>query len=291
MPRDPAHKPTHIGRSLSTGALKACAEMKLTHIPKRCTQHGVHLAGFEVLPTTLKTGQFRVERQVYTEEARPLEETFCETDLPKGSNHSRSINTQTKPEDYKYQKAIKPGEPEEEGGHRGCSHWQSSTKAAYSAEAVSGAVYHRQHGPSYQALNPPTCVGNGPMTSSYRQDYGLHGSNPRDKMAYASLHPQRFEPMMPVFKHALTYGTPKGTCHMPGYQGFLPLNTSNPMVARVEDGALLRSNDKTNLTSEFHTNLITYAGHKPMNANNDKGGVRPNTISEMGRSFRMPLQL
>eukprot|EP00929_Paragymnodinium_shiwhaense_P013522 TRINITY_DN121375_c0_g1_i1.p2 TRINITY_DN121375_c0_g1~~TRINITY_DN121375_c0_g1_i1.p2 ORF type:complete len:292 (+),score=41.03 TRINITY_DN121375_c0_g1_i1:90-965(+) len=291
MPRDPTHQATNMGRSLSTGALKACAEMKLSHIPKRVTQHGVHLAGFEVLPATLKCGQDRVERQVYTAEAKSHEDTYMENDLPKGSNHARTLNVQTRPEDYKYQRAIKPGEPEEEGGHRGCSHWQSSSKAAYSREAVTGATYHRQHGPSYQALNPPTCVGNGALTTSFREDYGLYGSNPRNRMLLSAAHPQRGESMMPILKSTLTAGTAKGTCHIPGYQGFLPLNTSNPMVARVEDGAMLRSNDKTNLTSEFRTNLVGYAGHTPSNANNDKGGVKPNTISTMGRSFRMPLQM
>jgi len=251
-------------------------------VPKRATQHGVHLAGYEVPPATMKSGQGgRVERQVYTEEAKLNEETYMEADLPKGSNYARSHSVCTAPNDYKYQKAVKPGEPLEEGGHRGCSHWQSSSKSSHSHDALKGAVAHRQHGPSYQALNPPTCVGGAGMTSTFREDFGMHGSNPRHKMIAGHAR-------MPVFKTALTLGTPKGTCHMPGYHGFLPSNTSNPMVARVEDGANLRSTDKTNLTAEFHVNLVGYSGHIAGNPNNCRGGVQGSTHTEMGRSFRQP---
>lgn len=260
----------------------AASQMKLTHIPKRSTQHGAFLAGYEVIPPTLKPGQARLERQVYSEEVKKHNETYMECDLPKGSNYGRTISQQTRPEDYHNPtKPTRQGEPAVAGGHHFVGHWKSNHNAGHNLGAIEGAVQHRQHGPSYQALNPPTCVSRGADPPGYHQDYGARGEDPRDKMVAG-------HPRMPVFKSSLTFGTPKGTAHMPGYQGFLPYNTSNPLVARYEDGADLRSVDKTNLTEQFHVNMVNYAGHAPSNANNDKGGRKGDTITEMGRSFRMP---
>jgi hypothetical protein len=117
--------------------------------------------------------------------------------------------------------------------------------------------------------------------SSYTEDYGKYGSDPSDKIG-------KFDSKNVVFKSALTHGTTKATNHIPGYQGFLATNTANPRVARVEMGGTMRSVDKTNLTNEFHVNLLGYSGHKPQNPNNDKGGYRPSALSTMGRDFRPP---
>jgi hypothetical protein len=138
---------------------------------------------------------------------------------------------------------------------------------------------HRQNGPSYQAVNPPSCVGGAAVKSAYHEDYGHYGSNPCDKVA-------RHHTSMPVIKSALTRGTPKGTGHMPGYQGYLPGNTSNPYVARVEAGGTLRSTDKSNLTEIYHQNVPTYTGHVAKCPMNDKGPVTASAHTEMGRSFR-----
>jgi len=269
-------------KSLSTGSLRAAAEMKLTHIPKRATQHGVHLCGYEVLPPQLKTGQVRVDRQVYSEEAKTNQSTYLDEDLPNRSIYHRSIGSATAPEDYcNPVKPMRPGQAPSGSGHHKVAHWRSTSHSSLNHDAVHGAVQHRQHGPSYQALNPPTCLGGGGVLSSYGEEYGHYGSDPRHKVQLGSG-------KMPVLKSALTYGTPKGTMHMPGYQGFLPTNTANPKVAAIENGQTLRSTDKTNLTATFHTNVLNYSGHVPLNPNNDRGGVNTNVITEMGRSYRMP---
>merc|ERR1712113_1293051 len=165
--------------------------------------------------------------------------------------------------------------------HQGTAHWRSEYKSALNEGAVHGATYHRQHLPSYQASNPPTCIGRNEELSSYHEEYGKRGSDPRHKIGH-------LDDRLPVFKTTLTQGTAKGTKHMPGYQGFLPSNTSNPHVARVERGETLRSIDKTNLSEQFHANLLGYAGHNPTNPHNDRGGVRVNTQTCMGHSFRDP---
>jgi len=72
-----------MSRSLSSPALVAAAEMKLSHIPKRVTQHGTYLTGYEVLPPALKPGQVRLDRQLYAEEAKVNHETYLEVDQPK----------------------------------------------------------------------------------------------------------------------------------------------------------------------------------------------------------------
>lgn len=250
-------------------------------MPKRATQHGVYLAGYEVLPASLKPGQATLERQLYTAEAKLLEETYIKTDLAQPSTYQRETALQTNPSDYvNPTKPMRPGQPPEGFGHHKVSHWSSTYKSGHNADAVYGAVAHRQNGPSYQAMNPPTCVGSVAGKSTYCEDFGHYGSNPCDRVV--ADHPK-----MPVFKTALTRGTPKATFHMPGYQGFLPGNTSNPHVARVESGALLRgTTDKTNLTETFHQNIPTYQGHTPKCPMNDKGPVATSTNTEMGRSFR-----
>ena len=94
---------------------------------------------------------------------------------------------------------------------------------------------------------------------------------------------------MPIATHELTKGTHKGTFHIPGYQGFIPTNTSNPYCARVAGGADLREK-KSMLTSQFHTNLLNYCGHTPGHPNNDNGGRKVDDVSTMGRNFQWPKQ-
>lgn len=205
-----------------------------------------------------------------------------ETDLEKGSVYQRSIESLLIPRDYfNPQKPIRQTEPLEGGGHHGTGHWKSEYRSNVNDAARFDTVLHRQNGPSYQIANPPTCVGGGEVPTTYNEGFGKYGSDPRHK-----LHPEADR--LPTFKTALTVGTCKGTAHIPGYQGFLATNTANPRVAEVAHGGTLRSTDKTNLTQVFHTNIVGYAGHKPMNACNDKGGVTVGLHTTNGRDFRHP---
>lgn len=79
-------------------------------------------------------------------------------------------------------------------------------------------------------------------------------------------------------KTVLTAGTPKGTYHIPGYMGFLPTNTRNPYVARVESGKI-RSNDRSHITDQYHVNTLFYSGHEPLSVVNKKGAVDPGNRS------------
>ncbi|CAE8688857.1 unnamed protein product [Polarella glacialis] len=243
-----------MGKSASAGSL-VNAGATMSHVPKRASQHGVHLPSWEVLPTSLKPGQASLESHVYAEEARPLTETYLQADMPIPSVYQKTISRLLGPEHYKDRtKPIRQGEPpESSAGHRGTSHWSSTYRQTYTEASVEGAQYHRQHGPSYQAANPPTCVGGGGVHSSYQQEFGLPGSDPRHK-----VDPNKAR--IPVLKSDLTFGTAKGTMHMPGYNGFLATNTRSPHVARVESGVNLRSTDKSNLTQQFQcAHLRRYA--------------------------------
>lgn len=255
----------------------------MSHVPKRATQHSNFLASWEVLPATLKPGQESVDRHVFSEEARKEEQTYLGEGMPPCSVYKKTISQRAKPDDYKnVVQPIRQTEPSGSAvGHRGTGHWSSTYRQTFDDNSIAGATYHRQHGPSYQAANPPTCVGGGGVQSSYMEDYGVLGSDPRNRV-------DRNQGKLPVMMGALTEGTAKGTLHMPGYQGFLPKNTRNPYCNRVASGATLRTNDKTNLTQQFHVNTLNYSGHVPINVANDFGAVNPGTSSLMSRSFQVP---
>lgn len=241
------------------------------------------MPGFEVPPTQLKPGQVSLERQLYMEEVKDHHDTYIETDLEQGSVYQRTIASKMHPKDYFYpQKPIRQTEPPPGQGHHGTAHWKSEYRSNVNDAARFDTVLYRQNGPSYQIANPPTCVSGGDCVSTFHEAYGKHGSNPRDK--YGSSDPE----MLPTFKTALTVGTTKGTAHIPGYQGFLATNIANAKVAAIAHGGTLRSTDKTNLTQTFHTNCVGYAGHKPKNACNDRGGVANTTLTTKGRDFPPP---
>lgn len=241
------------------------------------------MPSYEVLPTDLKPGQQSLVRQMYQEEASRLPETFLHGDRPHDTVYGSDTSKLLSPEAYKNPtKQIEPQEAPEGQGHHNVSHWKSNSHASHSHGSVAGATYHRQHGAPYQAQNPPTCVSGGGLHTSYHEFHGTYGSDPRHRIT------NHQSDKMPFVRSALHEGTHKGTMHIPGYQGFLATNTSNPHVARVSGGADHRSVDKTNLTQVFHTNLLNYAGHKPGNARNDSGGVRTFGESTMTRSFSAP---
>lgn len=273
-----------LDRSASTGSLRQAGSqfLAMTHVPKRATQHSCFLPTYEVLPPQLKCGQASLQRQVYAEEAKTLRDTYLEPDRATKSMYQAACSFAT-PQDYEDpDKPFKPTEPVSEGGHRGCAHWISDYKASHGMRALEGRRYHRQIGPSYQAVNPPTCVSGPIAKSQFQFEHGKHGENPRHKFR---LHSSK----NPVIVSALTYGTPKGTLHMPGYSGFLPTNTSNALVRAHEQGATLRTTtDKVNIAEQCTPNKLGYTGHQPTNAVNSRGPVSHGNVTTFGRSFSTP---
>lgn len=267
-------------RSSSSGSLRAAGV--LTHVPKRAVQHGMFLSSAEVAPTDLKPGQFSLTRQVYSEEAAPHHETYLNPDRPHDSHYAQNTSKLLSPQAYKSptQKII-PQEAPPGNGHHGTAHWKSTMHSNHNPESIAGAVHHRQGPPGNMA--PPSCVSAADTVTSYHEFHGKYGTDPRDKLGHPHVE------SMPFHRSVLHEGTHKGTKHIAGYQGFAPKNIANPHVARVHGGTDYRSVDKTNLTQVFHTNLLNYSGHVATNARNDRGGVKPNMQSSMGRSFTAPM--
>lgn len=255
----------------------------MSHVPMRATQHGIFRSAKEMPVIDLKPGQASLERQLYSEEAKRLEHTYIGQDIEHGSMYARSIANRPTPDDYKNPvKPIKQVDAANAGcGHLGTAHWKSEYKSRHDGSALGEGKVHRQFGPSYQAINPPTCVGRGEEITSYQAEYGVYGSDPRTKFLD--------EAALQTSKSVLTAGTAKGTQHIPGYQGFLATNTSNAKVAKVAQGSELRNTtNKANLTATFHANLVGYAGHVPSNSRNDRGGVRMTNQTVKGRDFMPP---
>jgi len=258
----------------------------MAHIPKRASQHGIYLSGYETIPTTLKPGQTQLHRQdLYSSEAKPLEETYIAQDNFKQSVYAKTIATKTLPEDYADPaKPMRPLDVDANGGHSGTAHWRSEYNSTVNLESIAGAKYHRQHGPPGCSINPPSCVSQPGEPSSYKEDFGAYGSEPRSRSTPgdATIGPKSF-------KSVLTVGTSKGTHHVPGYQGFLPTNTSQPQVAAVEQGENLRSVDKTNITHIYLRNIPGYAGTIPENTRNDRGGRHPSDLTTQGMDYQTPM--
>lgn len=261
----------------SKSATLQVAGRELSHIPKRATQHTVFLSGDEVQPVSLKVGVRELKRQMYTEEADLHHETYLDTDNEKGSQYQRAIGNWTIPDDYKNPRApIRQKQNNFGCGHQGSAHWRSESHSSHNDDALEGSKKYRQFGPSYRPSNPPTCVGRGEEPSSYQQDFGKLGHNPTRLVEGVNKNP--------VIKSALTYGTCKGTKHIPGYQGYLSQVT--PLSGTPEPGGEERTTfDKTNLHENFHVNLVGYLGHIPLNARNDNGGRKVDNRTTFNKDY------
>ncbi|CAD7929770.1 unnamed protein product [Amoebophrya sp. A25] len=85
-------------------------------------------------------------------------------------------------------------------------------------------------------------------------------------------------------KHELTKGTTRGTSHIPGYQGYIPVNTSNRNCAKIECG--IGEREKWfNLAEQYHLNIPGYTGHLPYSSINDRGTRQVNSMSTYNRDY------
>jgi len=258
----------------------------MAHMPKRVTQHGIHLSGAEAPIASLKPGQEELHRQhFYTTEAKPLQETYLAQDSFKETIYQKSLSKLTLPEDYSDRaKPVLTKAQEMFGrsgavtGYSGTDHWTSEYKQTFHEGSGAKKRVVKQYGAPYQMGDPPCCVSQPVQLSFYQREFGTYGSNPRHRITFGDT-------KLPVAKSDLTVGTTKGTSHIPGYQGFLPTNTNNPKVAAVEAGMNIRSGDKTNITEIFHLNLPGYAGHIPACSSNDRGPRQMSTMTVMGKAF------
>jgi len=254
------------------------------HIPKRATQHAIFLDGSETAPPSLKPGQSDLYRQdLYVNEARPLQDPYLLQDQIRSSTYIKDMSSLL-PEDYVNRTT--PYTPptvtaHSHGDDGGTSHWKSEYQASSNKEIPEEVEFGRPPKILDDDYGYQSMLTRGTANSSYQEEFGKYGSDPRDKILPNGI----------TIKKDLDHGTTKGTFHTPGYQGYIPSSTCLAEVARVANGEVTRSVDKTNIDQTFHTNLIGYAGHEPRSARNDNGGRQPTLRTVYGRDFRDPATL
>lgn len=266
------------------------ATMDHSHVPKRAVQSGLYTPGEEILPVPLKPGQKELHSNgLYTAEtsyAKPQEPTLLQ-ERGHESEYTKHLAKTTVPDDYRnpvkpMKKAVlaRTGEDSEKTGG---SHWVSEYRAKSSEGTFRMQTPRMTAGHILAARaghTPASCMSRAEDCSLYLTDFGKHGSNPRDSISAQDT-------KLPVFKSGLTAGTPRGTSHIPGYQGFLPSYPGfNEPLLRVAEGEFVRSTDKTNIAQTYHKNIVGYAGHEPTAVVNDFGARKPTTMTIMGHDFQ-----
>lgn len=263
----------------------------LGHIPKRATQHSTFLCGSETLPPALKPGQKELYRQnLYNEETRPLKEPYLYQDQVSKSEYMHDMSSML-PEDYVNRTTpYKPptGHAMSADHDLGTQHWKSVYQQASSDKA---SQEFREFGRPPKDIDDDmheSQLTRGATKTSYQEDFGLHGSDPRDKIPLSGL---CSDPRGLTIKRDLDHGTTKGSLHLPGYQGYIPSNICLAEVARVARGEAVRSVDKTNIDQTYHTNMIGYAGHEPRSSRNDNGGRQLTLRTVAGHDYQDPTYL
>jgi len=274
---------TGLGRSASSSSIKA-AGLQATHIPRRAANHGTYVSMADAARPALKPGQTHLsERQLYSSEAGAPQSTYLQAHRPTGSQYAH-MGQHVAAQKYS-ESAAKSQRPvrntEDAPGHRSCSHWRSEYQTNMHEDSIAGAVQHRQFGPPYQSANPATCLSATFPATTNQEGFGHYGSDPTHRMNHE-------DSRLPVLRADTHKGTTKGTNHIAGYSGFLPSNTVNPLVARVEQGGQTRSIEKHLMTENYNSRLVGYGGYKPTTAKNDKGGVKVGGLTSNGATFKAP---
>jgi len=265
----------------------------MAYIPKRAVGHMKYLSGAEVQITTLKPGVDDVIKTGFYDTASapyPPRDHYIADKQFDASIYQKTISQNTIPKDYedifndrlrrtlKAQEDVDRRKKQADGGTHTAGHWKSTYGECFSQEDVINGRCEKRKAFARDALNPPTCVSQPLENTTFQADFGFYGSNPRNLIDPLSR-------SLPNRKSCLSLGTPLGTNHIAGYQGFLPTNTHNPRCARVEAGLETRNPMKVNLSETYLQNIPFYGGHVPVDARNDRGPRQVNTLSCMGRSF------
>jgi hypothetical protein len=260
----------------------------LDHVPKRATQHGVYLPTEEAPLPSLKCGQpvpGRVDFYATAAEARPLRVTYLTDNQTNDSIYKATISKNGIPEDYMDKVAARapatqtedPGPDPSKTVCRTTAHWSSEYDATFTPQ---NQTYVRKRGPLFQPEAPATCISTPAGVSMNQSDFGLYGSNPRDRLPHdATQYTDK--------KTDLTSGTTTGTHHVPGYQGFMPTNTHNPKCEKIEQGREPREKPGmgSNITEIYHENIPGYTGHLPVDSRNDLGPRQIVSRTTFGSSY------
>lgn len=140
------------------------------------------------------------------------------------------------------------------------------------------------------AEHRPATVGAEPVhlrterqSTSYRSDFGEFGSNPAVDRMPAEI--SDFAKMSTTAE--LMLGTTKGTCHPPGYTGFIPATKRNPTAMQQATFKVPRDNIGRELSELFQYPIQVpgYSGYRPISSINDVGRDYNPQLTTAGRFF------
>uniref|UniRef100_A0A0G4HJ54 Uncharacterized protein n=1 Tax=Chromera velia CCMP2878 TaxID=1169474 RepID=A0A0G4HJ54_9ALVE len=139
------------------------------------------------------------------------------------------------------------------------SNWSSETATVFPSHTSTDARAPRADPNVHASL--PSCLSNPIGTTAYTHQF----SDP-----YALVPSGVAKIPAPVDEQKS--GTTKGTCHLPGYRGYIPISLKNYPLQRQAKGEVVRNNEKSMLTANHYHDKLGYGGHKPKHALNDRGG-------------------
>ena len=157
------------------------------------------------------------------------------------------------------------------------SHWKSNYKAN-NDDQLSKPVTKSDR-PIWSYPRQAYSSKRGYYHTEYQKSLGTYGHNPRAKL------PSDASKTMNEH-HELTVGTTKTTTHIPGYNGFIPVTDFNPHA--VNQASTLGARDtiiKQNIIENYSLKLPGFSGHRPANAMNIKGNLRPGCLTTAGETF------
>lgn len=119
------------------------------------------------------------------------------------------------------------------------------------------------------------------LTTSYRNDYGPFGANPRSKLPADPAQINFTGSTLEYFQ-----GTTKATHHPPGYAGFIPASGRNSHATQqgmCQAERLGTKNFELQTLFQYPQAIPGYAGYRPQTAINDVGPVRNEALTTQGR--------
>eukprot|EP00744_Colponema_vietnamica_P004992 GILI01007374.1.p1 GENE.GILI01007374.1~~GILI01007374.1.p1 ORF type:complete len:284 (-),score=65.78 GILI01007374.1:128-979(-) len=158
---------------------------------------------------------------------------------------------------------------------RGASHWQTETRASFTPEIAQKAAAQRATKPQWlQEHWKVRDTGDAALASTYSRDFRQAGH------CALSGGPDSID--------VLLSGTAKGSSHVPGYQGFIPIAKNNPVATSHGRGSGTRDTwRKDNIVENYQRNVPGYTGHVPCSAVNEFGPKKPTTLTTTGSSYNL----
>lgn len=112
---------------------------------------------------------------------------------------------------------------------------------------------------------------------------GIYGNNPNEKFSVDVNFKPEFKNKVYSDGHDLNLGTTKTSSFIPGYSGYIPVNSKPLKNTSVNDAHL--GVGKANHVLTYNTRLPGYQGYIPTNSQNIKGVIRPSCLSTKEEAF------